>query len=46
LTFESVAEKRRLAPIPESWERLPDDALVDLCAAAQPVPKRRGRLIE
>jgi hypothetical protein len=38
LTFESPTEKRRLAPIPQHWEQLPDADLERLCEAARPVP--------
>jgi hypothetical protein len=34
LCFESQAEKRRLAPIPESWEEFSADQLDELCARA------------
>src|ERR687896_1998957 len=34
LTFESATEKRRLAPIPEGWEEMDDEALAQLCDAA------------
>jgi hypothetical protein len=37
LTFESHTERRRLAPIPPGWDRLPDTALERLCSRAQPV---------
>jgi hypothetical protein len=36
LTFESGSERRRLAPVPPGWERLPDTALERLCRRAQP----------
>jgi hypothetical protein len=39
LTFESAAEKRRLAPIPAGWEDLDDAGLEQLCQRARPVPK-------
>ncbi len=38
LTFETEAEKRRLAPIPPGWDRLPDAALEQLCGRALVVP--------
>jgi hypothetical protein len=38
LTFECPTEKRRLAPIPQHWERLTDAELERLCDAARPVP--------
>jgi hypothetical protein len=40
LAFESAAEKRRLSPIPEGWQSLPDDALRALCGRAEIVPRR------
>ncbi len=42
LVFECDVEKRRLGPIPEGWDALPDDALVLLLASAVPVPRRTG----
>ena len=41
LCFEAVGHKRRLAPIPPSWERLADAALVELCERAADVDRRR-----
>jgi hypothetical protein len=40
LTFESAAEKRRLAPIPEGWADLDEETLVTLCDAAVYVRER------
>jgi hypothetical protein len=37
LAFESPTEKRRLAPIPQFWERLPETELERLCGEAVPV---------
>ncbi|HEX6251900.1 MAG TPA: hypothetical protein VFZ56_10740 [Gemmatimonadaceae bacterium] len=37
LAFHSAEEKRRLAPVPESWTRKPSAALAELCEAAQVV---------
>lgn len=34
LAFDSDAEKRRFAPIPEGWESLPDGELCALCRHA------------
>lgn len=34
LTFESEAERRRLAPIPAGWETTADERLALLCRAA------------
>jgi hypothetical protein len=36
LTFESEGDKRRLAPFPAEWERLPASRLELLCRAAKP----------
>jgi len=41
LVFESVTEKRRLAPVPAGWRELSDEALAALCATAT-VQTRRG----
>ena len=43
LCFESAAEKRRLAPIPEGWEFLEPQVLETLCGSATHVPARRVR---
>ena len=40
LTFESSAEKRRLAPIPDGWEELPTETLARLCEGAMFVRER------
>lgn len=40
LTFESAAEKRRLAPIPEGWEELAVETLAGLCQGAVFVRER------
>lgn len=40
LCFETGDEKRRLAPMPEAWEALADDALWALCGDARPVVRR------
>lgn len=37
LAFECSTEKRRLTPIPQRWEQLPDTELARLCAEARPV---------
>jgi len=43
LTFESSSGAlRRLAPIPEGWEHLPDDRLVILLRNANGVPRHTG----
>ena len=45
LSFESVAEKRRLVPLPANWEEVPEDQLREWLKAATPFPKR-GSFIE
>ena len=40
LSFDSGAETRRLAPIPDGWSKLPDDELRRLCELAKVAPKR------
>lgn len=40
LAFESMGEKRRLSPIPDGWQSMPDDALSALCGRAEIVPRR------
>lgn len=45
LTCETVGEKRRIAPIPEDWESLPEEELARLCRSAHRVPPSR-RLVE
>ena len=40
LCFENAAEKRRLNPIPESWERLGEPDLEGLLSRAKPVRRR------
>jgi hypothetical protein len=42
LSFDSPDEKRRLSPIPDGWQSLPDDALRVLCGKAEIVPRRTG----
>ena len=42
LVFECDAEKRRLGPIPEGWDALPDDDLALLLESAVPVARRTG----
>jgi hypothetical protein len=40
LCFETQGEKRRLAPVPESWDRAEDETLEQWCSAAKPVARR------
>lgn len=42
LAFECPSEKRRLAPIPQQWEDLPDNELERLCGQARPVGPPHG----
>lgn len=42
LVFECDVEKRRLGPIPDGWDALPDDDLVLLLESAVPVARRTG----
>ena len=42
LTFESLAEKRRLNPIPQQWEDLTQTELRALCQKANTVHKNDG----
>ncbi len=42
LTFESVAEKRRLSPVPDDWDQLREAGLRELCQRAERVPLRTG----
>jgi hypothetical protein len=46
LAFESRGLRRRVAPIPEDWHELTDDALRTMLREAEQLPPRRGRLIE
>ena len=40
LCFETVGEKRRLAPVPEAWERADDETIEQWCCVAKPVTRR------
>jgi hypothetical protein len=42
LVFECDVEKRRLGPIPEGWDGLPDDDLARLLEGAVLVQRRTG----
>jgi len=42
LVFESATEKRRLAPVPDGWSELSEEALAGLCASAT-AQTRRGK---
>ena len=41
LCFETVGEKRRLAPVPEGWDRADDETIEQWCCVAKPAPKRK-----
>jgi hypothetical protein len=40
LCFETVGEKRRLAPVPEAWERADDETMEQWCCVAKRVTRR------
>jgi hypothetical protein len=40
LCFETVGEKRRLAPVPEGWDRADDETIEQWCCVAKPVVRR------
>ena len=40
LCFETSGEKRRLAPVPESWDRADDETLEQWCVTATPALRR------
>jgi hypothetical protein len=40
LCFETAGEKRRLAPVPDAWERADDDMIEQWCCVAKPVTRR------
>jgi hypothetical protein len=40
LCFETFGEKRRLAPVPEGWERADDETIEQWCGVAKPVARR------
>ena len=41
LCFETVGEKRRLAPVPEGWDRADDETIEQWCCVAKSVPRRK-----
>jgi hypothetical protein len=41
LCFETIGEKRRLAPVPEGWDRADDETIEQWCCVAKAVPKRK-----
>ena len=46
LTFDSVVGSKRLAPIPDGWDTLPEDSLLDLWRRGEEAARIRRRLIE
>ncbi|MGH7603673.1 MAG: hypothetical protein ACRENK_06700 [Gemmatimonadaceae bacterium] len=40
LCFETQGEKRRLAPVPEGWDRADDETIEQWCCVAKPVVRR------
>ena len=40
LCFETPGEKRRLAPVPEDWDRADDETIEQWCCVAKPVVRR------
>lgn len=46
IAFECGDERRRVAPIPDGWEQLSDDALRELWRDAEQLPPRRKGLVE
>ncbi|MFL5558925.1 MAG: hypothetical protein ACJ794_09885 [Gemmatimonadaceae bacterium] len=42
LCFETVGEKRRLAPIPEGWDRADDETIEQWCCVAKPAVRRKS----
>jgi hypothetical protein len=41
LCFETVGEKRRLAPVPEGWDRADDETIEQWCCVAKPAVRRK-----
>jgi hypothetical protein len=46
LTFESVQQRRRLAPVPAGWADATPDRLDLMCRAAEPVRRRSRPVIQ
>lgn len=46
LTFDSVVGSKRLAPIPDGWDALPENSLLDLWRRSVDAARVRRRLIE
>ena len=45
LCFQSGGERRRLAPVPEEWDRADDETIEQWCCVAKPVMRRPSDLI-
>jgi hypothetical protein len=43
LVFDSAHERRRLAPVPEQWMTIPDEALLGMLGRAERVTLARPR---
>ena len=41
LCFETAGEKRRLAPVPEGWDRADDETIEQWCCTAKAVARRK-----
>jgi hypothetical protein len=41
LCFETAGEKRRLAPVPEGWDRADDETIEQWCCVAKPATRRK-----
>jgi len=41
LCFECKEEKRRLAPVPEGWDRADDEIIEQWCCSAKPVVRKK-----
>jgi hypothetical protein len=42
LCFECSEEKRRLAPVPEGWDRADDETIEQWCCTAKPVTRKKS----
>jgi len=40
LCFETIGEKRRLAPVPEGWDRADEETIEQWCSVAKPALRR------
>jgi hypothetical protein len=41
LCFETEGEKRRLAPVPDAWDRADDETIEQWCCVAKPAARRK-----